>query len=568
MQNERVAHILDRIADYMEMDDDFFRVKAYRRAANTVQNLSEDIETINEEGRLQELPGIGKHIAAKIEEILETGTSLYFEKLKKEYPVDFDALLSVEGVGPKTIKLLYKELGVETLDDLEHHARRHHIRRIKGMGDKKEKQILENIDLARKNTGRKLLGHILPLAESIKHQLEVLKVVKTVEIAGSIRRRKETVGDIDLLVISDNSQEVMDYFVNLPLVEEVIVKGPLKSTVILKEGLDCDVRVFEEDVFGAALMYFTGSKELNVELRKMAIAQNMKLSEYGLFQGEEMVAASTETEIFQAMGLDYIPPELRETHEAVEAAVSHKLPDLIGYNDIKGDLHIHSNWSDGKNTLEDMVWECQELGYEYLAIADHCGYLHVTRSMDEKDIKNQSTEIDRLNEKMENITILKGLEVNIGPDGNPDVDNTLLQEMDLVVAGIHSGERKDFFEMTQIMVNAMENENVNIISHPTNRRMPERPEYDLNLDKIFEAASETNTFLEINSNPVRLDLKDVYVKKAIQYNCKLVINSDAHSQNQLHNMHLGIATARRGWAEKEDIINSLDLKDLLKVLNR
>lgn len=568
MQNERVAHILDRIADYMEMDDDFFRVKAYRRAANTVQNLSEDIETINEEGRLQELPGIGKHIAAKIEEILETGTSLYFEKLKKEYPVDFDALLSVEGVGPKTIKLLYKELGVETLDDLEHHARRHHIRRIKGMGDKKEKQILENIDLARKNTGRKLLGHILPLAESIKHQLEVLKVVKTVEIAGSIRRRKETVGDIDLLVISDNSQEVMDYFVNLPLVEEVIVKGPLKSTVILKEGLDCDVRVFEEDVFGAALMYFTGSKELNVELRKMAIAQNMKLSEYGLFQGEEMVAASTETEIFQAMGLDYIPPELRETHEAVEAAVSHKLPDLIGYNDIKGDLHIHSNWSDGKNTLEDMVWECQELGYEYLAIADHCGYLHVTRSMDEKDIKNQSTEIDRLNEKMENITILKGLEVNIGPDGNPDVDNILLQEMDLVVAGIHSGERKDFFEMTQIMVNAMENENVNIISHPTNRRMPERPEYDLNLDKIFEAASETNTFLEINSNPVRLDLKDVYVKKAIQYNCKLVINSDAHSQNQLHNMHLGIATARRGWAEKEDIINSLDLKDLLKVLNR
>jgi DNA polymerase (family 10) len=568
MQNERVAQILDRIADYMEMNDDFFRVKAYRRAANTIENLSEDIEFINKQGKLQELPGIGKHIAKKIAEILETGSSEYFEKLKKEYPVDFDVLLSVEGMGPKTIKLLYEELGVENLDDLEHHAKRHHIRRIKGMGDKKEKKILENIEFARKNSGRKLLGHILPLSEELRSKIAALDAAEQVELAGSIRRRKETVGDIDVLVITKKPQEIMDFFTEMESVDEIIVKGPSKSTVILKQGLDCDLRVFENEIFGAALLYFTGSKELNVELRKIAISKGMKLSEYGLFKGIDKVAGKTEKEIFNALGLDYIPPELRESRGEVDAAREGKLPELVDYNDIKGDLEVHSNWSDGENTIEEMALRGQELGYEYLAITDHSGPSRIAGGIDEKAVLNQIKGIDKLNDQIDDLTILKGLEVNIGADEKLDINRGILEELDIVVGSVHSGFKQDFFEMTSIMVNAMQNENIDIIAHPTGRKIQEKREYDLNLNKILEVANETNTFLEINSHPNRLDLRDVYVKRAIQNNCKLVINTDAHSKEQLSNMHLGIATARRGWAEKKDIVNTLSLKKLLNVLNK
>jgi DNA polymerase (family 10) len=566
MKNEKVAHILDRIADFMEMNDDIFRMKAYRKAAHTVETLSDDITTLTEENRLQELPGVGKAIAAKIKEIVETGSLEYFENLKKEYPVDFDAMIEVEGLGPKTIKLLYDELGVENLDDLERHAKRHHVRRIKGMGDKKEKKILENIEMARKNSGRKLLGHILPLAEAIKHQIEVLKGVESVEIAGSIRRRKESVGDIDILVISENSQEVMDYFVSLPFVDEIVVKGPLKSTVVLKDGLDCDLRVFERDIFGAAMMYFTGSRELNVELRKIAISQNMKLSEWGLFKGDEIIAGKTEEDVFQSLGLQYIPPEMRENRGEIEAAREEKIPPLIGYNDIKGDLQVHTTGSDGKNTLKEMVQEAQKLGYEYLAITDHLGTLRTAEGMNESDILNQFEKIDSINDEIKDLTLLKGLEADIDSEGNLNINENILNDLDVVVASVHSDLRQDFFEMTDRMIKAMENHHVDIISHPTGRKIQEHREYDLNLDKIMEMASATGTILEINSHPNRLDLRDIYIKKAIDMGCKLVINSDAHSLSEMKNMQLGIATARRGWARKEDIINTFDLKELTKIL--
>ncbi len=566
MKNEKVAHILDRIADFMEMNDDVFRMKAYRKAAHTVETLSDDIVVMTEENRLQELPGVGKAIASKIKEIVETGSLEYFENLKKEYPVDFDAMIEVEGLGPKTIKLLYDELGVENLDDLERHAKRHHVRRVKGMGDKKEKKILENIELARKNSGRKLLGHILPLAESIKHQIEVLKVVESVEIAGSIRRCKESVGDIDLLVISENSQEVMDYFVSLPIVDEIVVKGPLKSTVVLKEGLDCDLRVFERDIFGAAMMYFTGSREMNIELRKIAISQNMKLSEWGLFKGDEIIAGKTEEDVFQSLGLQYIPPEMRENRGEIEAARGGKIPELIGYDAIKGDLQVHTTWSDGKNNIKEMVYEAQKLGYEYLSITDHLGTLRTAEGMNESDILKQIQEIDSINDEMKDFILLKGLEADIDSEGNLNISETILDEVDVVVASVHSDLRQDFFEMTNRMIKAMENPYVNIISHPTGRKIQEHREYDLNLDKIMEKASARGTILEINSHPNRLDLRDIYIKKAIGMGCKLVINSDAHSLSEMKNMQLGIATARRGWARKEDIVNTFDLKKLTKIL--
>lgn len=566
MKNEKVAHILDRIADFMEMNDDIFRMKAYRKAAHTVETLSDDITVLTEENRLEELPGVGKAIAGKIKEIVETGSLEYFENLKKEYPVDFDAMIEVEGLGPKTIKLLYDELRVENLDDLERHAKRHHVRRIKGMGDKKEKKILENIEMARKNSGRKLLGHILPLAEALKHQIEVLKVVESVEIAGSIRRRKESVGDIDILVISENSQEVMDYFVSLPFVDEIVVKGPLKSTVVLKEGLDCDLRVFERDIFGAAMMYFTGSRELNVELRKIAISQNMKLSEWGLFKGDEIIAGKTEEDVFQSLGLQYIPPEMRENRGEIEAAREGKIPQLIVYDDIKGDLQVHTTWSDGKNTILEMVQEAQKQGYEYLAITDHLGTLRTAEGMNESDILNQFQEIDSINDEIRDLTLLKGLEADIDSEGNLNINENILNELDVVVASVHSDLRQDFFEMTDRMIKAMENPYVDIISHPTGRRIQEHREYDLNLDKIMEMASATGTILEINSHPNRLDLRDIYIKKAIDMGCKLVIDSDAHSLSEMKNMQLGIATARRGWARKEDIINTFNLKGLTKIL--
>ncbi|PKL69021.1 MAG: DNA polymerase/3'-5' exonuclease PolX [Methanobacteriales archaeon HGW-Methanobacteriales-1] len=566
MKNEKVAHILDRIADFMEMNDDVFRMKAYRKAAHTVETLSDDIVVMTEENRLQELPGVGKAIASKIKEIVETGSLEYFENLKKEYPVDFDAMIEVEGLGPKTIKLLYDERGVENLDDLERHAKRHHVRRVKGMGDKKEKKILENIELARKNSGRKLLGHIMPLAEAIKHQIEVLKVVESVEIAGSIRRRKESVGDIDLLVISENSQEVMDYFVSLPIVDEIVAKGPLKSTVVLKEGLDCDLRVFERDIFGAAMMYFTGSREMNIELRKIAISQNMKLSEWGLFKGDEIIAGKTEEDVFQSLGLQYIPPEMRENRGEIEAARGGKIPELIGYYAIKGDLQVHTTWSDGKNTIKEMVHQAQKLGYEYLAITDHLGTLRTAEGMNESDILKQIQEIDSINDEMKDFTLLKGLEADIDSEGNLNISETILDKVDVVVASVHSDLRQDFFEMTNRMIKAMENPYVNIISHPTGRKIQEHREYDLNLDKIMENASDTGTILEINSHPNRLDLRDIYIKKAIDMGCKLVINSDAHSLSEMKNMQLGIATARRGWARKEDMVNTFDLKKLTKIL--
>ena len=477
-------------------------------------------------------------------------------------------MLSVEGLGPKTIKLLYEELGIENLDDLERHAKRHHIRRIKGMGDKKEKKILENIDFARKNSGRKLLGHILPLSEDLRSKIAELDAAEQVKIAGSIRRRKETVGDIDILVITKKPQEIMDFFTEMDSVDEIIVKGPSKSTVILKQGLDCDLRVFEDDIFGAALLYFTGSKELNVDLRKIAISQEMKLSEYGLFKGKDKVAGKTEKEIFNRLGLDYIPPELRESRGEVDAAREGKLPKLIDYNDICGDLQVHSDWSDGENTIKEMALRGQELGYEYLAVTDHSGESRIARGLDEKALINQVQEIDKLNNKIDDLTILKGLEVNIDVDGKLDINKGILEELDIVVGSVHSGFKQDFFEMTNRMVNAMENEHIHIIAHPTGRKIQEKMEYDLNLDKIMEVAHETNTFLEINAHPNRLDLRDVYVKRAIQNNFKLVINTDAHSKEQLSNMQLGISTARRGWAEKKDIINTLSLKKLLNILNK
>lgn len=566
MQNKKVASILNRVADYLEMDGVDFRTKAYRRAAHTIETLSVDIAEVAEQDRLEELPGIGKHIHDKIQEVLDTGKLQYLEDLKVKFPLDLDSLMSVEGLGPKKIKLLYHELGIKNLDDLEREAKRHHIRRLKGMGVKTEAKILQNLEFARKSTGRQLLGDVIPLANEIKKRIGSLEVVEQVEIAGSIRRRKETVGDIDVLTVTNHPDDVMDFFTRMDLVDEVIVKGHSKSTVRLFNGMDADIRVFRGEDFGSALVYFTGSRELNIQLRKIAISQKMKLNEYGVFRDDVRLAGKTEADVFQALGLEFIPPELRENTGEIEAAQEGRLPQLVEYGDINGDLHLHTTWSDGASTIKEMALEAINKGYQYLAITDHTT-LPVARGMDDKRLKEQMNQIDKINSEIDEIILLKGAEVNINSQGELDISRDILDDLDVVIASVHYDLRQEPEKMYMRIRNALENEYVNILGHPTGRKLKERAAYKLDMVKLFEEAALTGTVLEVNSQPKRLDLKDVHVKMALEHGCKLAVNSDSHNSQDLDYMELGVATVRRGWAQKEDIINTLPLKKLLKFLN-
>ena len=566
MKNMKVATILYEVADLLEMKEEKFKPRAYRKAAGTVESLSKPIEELNQE-ELTKLPGVGNSIAEKIEEVIETGSLEYYENLKKEFAIDFESLHFVEGLGPKKIKRFYDELGVVDLDDLERAAKQHKIREMEGMGEKTEQNILENIEFARKKTGRKLLGYILPIAEQLKEKLKSFKPVLKVEIAGSIRRMKETIGDIDILVVTKENEKVMDFFTGLENVDKVILKGSSKSTVRLSDDIESDLRVINEESFGSALLYFTGSKETNIELRKVAINQGLKLSEYGLFRGNEQIAGKAEQEIFQKLGMNYIEPELRENRGEVKAALEGNIPKLIGYKDLKGDLQMHTTWSDGSYTIDEMAEKARELEHEYIAITDHVGTLRIARGMDENKIRHQMKEIENINREINGITILKGAEVNIMSDGKLDMSDDVLKDLDVVVASIHSGFRQTEEKITDRMMSAMYNDNVNIIAHPTGRKIHERKAYELDMDRIFETSRDTKTFLEINSYPNRLDLNDINVKRAVESGCKLSIDTDSHSKANLKHIKLGIATARRGWAKKEDIINTLPLKKLEKLLS-
>jgi DNA polymerase (family 10) len=475
--------------------------------------------------------------------------------------------MNVEGLGPKGIKQLYQELGVKSLDDLEKQAKNHRIRRLKGMGEKTERNILINLDFAKKSGGRSLIGEILPVARKIKKLLKSHDNVERVEIAGSIRRMKETVGDIDVLVTTTQPLEVMDFFTRMDMVDDVVVSGPTKSTIRLKEnGMDVDIRTFTDESFGSALMYFTGSKETNVELRKLAISLGYKLNEYGVFDRDQLVAGTTEKEVFNSLGMDYIEPELRENTGEIQAAINRTLPQLVELKEINGDLQMHTNWSDGKNSIEELAFKCQKMGYEYIAITDHSKDIKSSKPPSEKQIKKQMDEVDTVNKKLDGLTVLKGVEVNIDSYGYLDVPDKLLEAMDIVVAGIHSGFNQNQHELTRRMVAAISNEHVNIISHPTGREIHGRNGYELEFEKIFEASTDNNTLLEVNSRMNRLDLNDMHIKQAVENGVKLAINTDSHSINELVNMELGVGTARRGWAKKEDVINTLNFKELLSYL--
>lgn len=571
MSNAEIARIMREIAVYLDMEDVAFKPRAYEKAAYAIEACDEPLTEIHKRGGFKaicEIPGVGKSIAEKIVTLLETGSLPYYEELREKVPVDLAGLTAVEGLGPKMIKVLYLELGVKTVADLEQAALAGKIRHLPHFGEKSEQKILKGVGFVKKSTGRFLLGTVLPLIENIAARLQTVAGVKQVAVAGSVRRRKETIGDGDLLVISSKPDAIMDFFVSMPEVIHVHGKGSTKSSVKLNTGMDVDVRVVPEESFGAALCYFTGSKDHNVALRRLAIEKKLKLNEYGVFRGEKSIAGKTEDDVYAALGLPYIPPEMRESAGEIEAALAGKLPKLIGYGDLRGDLQTQTKWTDGQNTIEEMAAEAQRLGLEYIAITDHTRSLAMTGGSDEKKLKQQMAAIDKINKGLRGFRVLKGAEVNINKDGTLDIADACLAKLDVVGVAVHSHFNLPREEMTRRVIRAMENPHADILFHPTSRVIQKREPCDLDMDAVIRAAKRTGTVLEIDAYPDRLDLKDEHVRKAVDAGVKLVIDTDAHHVHHLQFAHFGVATARRGWAEKSDVINTKPLKQFLGCLKK
>jgi len=569
MKNQDIAKILYEIAIYLEMDNVQFKPRAYEKAANSIEALEDDVSDIYKRGGLKalmEIPGVGASIAEKIEEMIKTGKCRYHEELKKKIPVDVESLTSIEGLGPKKIKILYQKLKIKTIEDLEKVAKEGKIRKLEGFGEKSEEKILKGIEFHKMSKGRFLLGYALPMIREIEKKLQSLDFVEKAVVAGSTRRMKETIGDADILVISKKPQKVMDFFTTMPDVLDIISKGETKSSVKFKNGLNSDLRVVPPESFGAALQYFTGNKDHNVALRKIAISKGYKLNEYGVFKGNKQIAGKTEEDVYKVLGLKWMEPELRENTGEIEAAMKNKLPKLIGYKDLKGDCQTQTNWTDGQNSIKEMAEAAKKYGLEYISINDHTKSLAMTGGLDERKLMKQMKEIEKLNKQLNGITILKGAEVNIMKDGKLDINNETLKQLDVVGIAVHSHFNMPRNEMTKRIISAMENEHADILYHPTGRIIHQREPYDVDIEKIIEAAKRTGTILEVDAYPDRLDLKDEYIKKAIMGGCKIIIDSDAHSVLHFKYLEYGIAQARRGWAESKHVINTKPLKEFLSSL--
>lgn len=572
MKNRELARILGQIGDLEDMKDEPFKANAYRRAARVVEGLREDVAGIAERRELQDLQGIGKALAKKIEEYVKTGKIAYLEKLRAEFPPGLLELLHIPGVGPKTVKVLYQQLGVTSVEELERAARKGRIRKLRGFSKKSEENILNGLRTFSGAGKRALLGLGLPLAEELIEELRTKCHIDRISVAGSSRRMRETVGDLDILVASDEPEEVMGAFVALPGVEEVIVSGPTKTSVLVERRnvelqttvrLQTDLRVVDAQSFGSALQYFTGSKDHNIRLRRIAQTKDWKLNEYGLFEGEKRIAGETEEGIYEALGMDFIAPELREDRGEIEAAQSDCLPGLIGLDDVKGDLHIHTEWSDGTESIERMVEESKTLGYSYVSIADHSRGIKIAGGLDDDVLLEQVDTIKELNKREKSFRIFSSNEVNIKVSGELDYDDEILKELDIVIGAVHSQFKMEKERMTERIVTAMENEHVDFISHPTGRLIGKREPYEVDMDRILDAALETNTALEINSWIDRLDLNDRDARLAKERGVKLVLGTDAHTSGQMRFMMFGVGTARRAWLEPEDVLNTLPAKELL-----
>ena len=570
MKNQEIVEIFNDIADILEIKgENPFRIRAYRRAALNIESLSTDIASTPKD-ELMKIPGIGQDLAGKILEYIKTGKMQAYEDLKKEVPEGLSSLLSVPSLGPKTAKLLFEKLQVKDLDDLARLAREHKLLGLPGIKEKTEENIIKGIEMLKRGMERQPLGKVLPMAKDIVEYLKTHGPVNQITIAGSIRRWKDTVKDIDILATSDDPKAVMKAFVHLPHVKEVLTQGPTKSSVIVQEGLQVDLRVVEEDSFGAALAYFTGSKAHNIRLREMAVRAGLKINEYGVFRekDDKKLGGKNEEDVYRLLGLPFIAPELREDSGEIEAAIEGRLPHLIGSSDIRGDLHVHTKRSDGSHDFDELIREAKKRGYEYIAITDHSKGLGIARGLSEERLLEEKAEIAALNKRLKGFRLLAGVEVDIRSDGRMDFTDEVLRQMDIVVASIHSGFRQKREQITQRLTAAMRNPCVSVIAHPTGRLIGERDPYDVDMHEVLRVAKETGTAIEINAYPLRLDLNDAYAKMAKDMGVRLVISTDTHITKQFDYMEYGVAIARRAWLEKKDVLNSMDYHTLLKALRK
>lgn len=566
MKQTEVADCFDQIADLLELKgENRFRIQAYRRAALNLRNLTQDIEEISSGHHLTEIPGIGKELAAKIEEILATGRLNFLEKLKRQIPEGLSMLVDLPGVGPKTAQLIYQRFKVKSLDQLKSVVQAGRLRSLPGLRQKKEENILRGIELLQAGRQRMPLGVALSLGRQIVRDLEGLSEVNRIALAGSLRRRKETVRDIDLLITSTHPAAVMDRFVKFKWVDRVQAHGQTKSSVRTREGVQVDLRVVEPESFGAALVYFTGSKAHNIKIRTMAQRKGLTLNEYGVFREKtkRRIAGKEEEEVYRALGLAWIPPELREDGGEIEASYRGKLPHLVEIKDLKGAFHNHSNWSDGHHSIEELAQGLRARGYRYMQMSDHSKSLHVAHGLSEARLLEQMEEVSRLNRRLSGFRILMGAEVDILPDGKMDYPDRLLSKLDLVIAAVHSAFKQPQALMTRRIIRALENRYVNILAHPTGRLLGEREPYSADWNQIFSAARKTGTALEINCYTQRLDLNDALARQAREGQVKLAISLDTHFLGQLEDLELGLSLARRAWASKSDILNTMELKELL-----
>ncbi len=581
LSNTDIARVFTDVAAYLAMEDDPFRPRAYEKAAETIHTLPEELSALYvREGHkgIRAIPSIGESIAAHIEELLATGKLAYLEDLKKKTPVKLDELLPIEGLGPKSIRKLYDALGITSRAELARAARAKKIRALAGFGEKAEENILKGIDFVARSVGRIPIGLVMPVVREIERSLAARKGVMRAIAAGSTRRRKETIGDIDILVVASDPDAVMDFFVRLPYVERVYAHGNTKSSVRLSMGIDADLRVVPAASCGAALNYFTGSKDHNMALRKIAIGRGWKLNEYGLYTMQRArgrarewlrIAGKTEEEIYEKLGLDYIEPELREMRGEIEAARRHALPRLVGYGDLKGDLQTQTDWTDGKASIEEMARAATRRGLSYIAITDHTKRLAMTHGLDEKRILKQMAEIDRVNKKLKGtITVLTGTECDILEDGSLDLPDRVLARLDVVGVSVHSHFNLSEREQTERIIRAMESPHADVLFHPTGRVLGKRDPYRVDISAIVRAAKETGTILEIDALPTRADLNDEHIRMCVKAGVLLTIDSDAHAPEHFDYLECGIAQARRGWAEKKNIVNTRPLEEMMKFLKK
>jgi DNA polymerase (family 10) len=570
LNNRRVADVLREIGLILQAQGIAFKPQAYEHAADTILALQEDLSSLYKmcgTRCIDDLPGIGPSITKKIKELVMTGRLAYYDNLKRDYPMDLLALTSIQNVGPKTAVRLYQALGIKTLKDLERAVKAKKIHRLPGFGRKTEDQMLRGLGFLREHKGRTLLHDALPLAEAVVERLRQVPGVTHCDVAGSLRRRRETIGDIDLLITTSKPKLAIQAYKTLPQVSQVLEEGPTYVVVRFSFGMNGDLRILKPGDYGSALVHYTGSREHNILIRERARKLGYKLSEYGFFRGNTRIACKTEADVYKKLKMQWIPPEIREATDEVSLAAAHKIPDLIGYDDLRGDLQVQTDWTDGAASIEAMAREAKARGLSYIAITDHTRALAMTGGLNEKRLREQGREIDRVNKKISGLRILKGTECDVLRDGSLDLSDKVLKTLDIVCISIHNTFQLSELEQTERLIRAMKNPLVNVVFHPTGRVVNRREPYAIDMPRVVRAAKEYHVALEVNGSD-RLDLRDLHVRMAIEAGVKLVIDSDAHFIEEFGFLPFGIATARRGWAKKSDVLNTLPVASFLKAIGK